>query len=79
MSFDLTIEPLGQTVAVEDGQTLLDASLRSGVYLPHACGHGLCGTCKVRVLDGEACAWPAVRTPRATSSSRPTSTRSPTR
>lgn len=53
MSFDLTIEPLGQTVTVEEHQTLLDASLRSGVYLPHACGHGLCGTCKVRVLDGE--------------------------
>jgi phenol hydroxylase P5 protein len=22
-------------------------------YLPHACGHGLCGTCKILVLDGE--------------------------
>ncbi|MDO8361896.1 MAG: phenol 2-monooxygenase domain-containing protein [Actinomycetota bacterium] len=53
MTFELTIEPLGQTVDVEEGQTLLDASLRAGVYLPHACGHGLCGTCKVQVLDGE--------------------------
>jgi phenol hydroxylase P5 protein len=53
VAYDLTIEPLGQTVAVEDSQTLLDASLRQGVYMPHACGHGLCGTCKVRVLDGE--------------------------
>ncbi len=53
MTYELTIEPLGQTVEVEDGQTLLDASLRAGVYLPHACGHGLCGTCKVQVLDGE--------------------------
>ena len=23
------------------------------MYLPHACGHGLCGTCKVQVTDGE--------------------------
>ena len=38
---------------VADGQTLLDACLRAGVWLPHACGHGLCGTCKVEVLDGE--------------------------
>ncbi len=53
MTYELTIEPLGQTVDVEEGQTLLDASLRAGVYLPHACGHGLCGTCKVQVLDGE--------------------------
>ena len=53
MTFDLTIEPLGQTIVVEEGQTLLDASLRAGIYLPHACGHGLCGTCKVEVLDGE--------------------------
>ena len=53
MTYELTIEPLGQTIGVEAGQTLLDASLRAGVYLPHACGHGLCGTCKVQVLDGE--------------------------
>ena len=28
---------------------MLDACLRSGIYLPHACGHGLCGTCKTQV------------------------------
>ncbi len=53
MSYELTIEPLGQTITVEDGQTILDASLRHGIYLPHACGHGLCATCKVQILDGE--------------------------
>jgi len=53
MSFQLTIEPLGQTIEVEDGQTLLDASLRAGIYLPHACCHGLCATCKVAILAGE--------------------------
>lgn len=49
----LTIEPLGQTIEVEEGQTLLEAALRNGVYLPHACCHGLCATCKVQVVDGE--------------------------
>jgi phenol hydroxylase P5 protein len=53
MSYTLTIEPLGQRLALEEGQTLLDAALRAGIYLPHACCHGLCATCKVQVTDGE--------------------------
>ncbi len=53
MSYQLTIEPLGATIEVEDGQSLLDAALRQGIYIPHACGHGLCGTCKVEVCEGE--------------------------
>ncbi len=51
--FELTVEPSEDLVTVADGQTILDACLRAGVWLPHACGHGLCGTCKVEVLDGE--------------------------
>ena len=53
MSYELTIEPLGQTIEVEEGQSILDAALRAGVYLPHACCHGLCATCKVQIVDGE--------------------------
>ncbi|VTU46638.1 Phenol hydroxylase P5 protein (plasmid) [Variovorax sp. SRS16] len=53
MSFQIMIEPLGQGVPARDGQTVLDACLRAGVWLPHACGHGVCGTCKVQVLEGE--------------------------
>ncbi|MDO9611299.1 MAG: 2Fe-2S iron-sulfur cluster binding domain-containing protein [Serpentinimonas sp.] len=53
MTHQLTIEPLGATIMVAPGQTLLDAALRQGIYLPHACGHGLCGTCKVQVCHGE--------------------------
>ena len=53
MSFELTLEPLGATIEVEEGQSILDAALRQGIYIPHACGHGLCGTCKVEVVDGE--------------------------
>lgn len=54
MSYEITIEPTGDVIEVEDGQTILDASLRQGVWLPFACGHGTCGTCKVQVLDGDA-------------------------
>jgi phenol hydroxylase P5 protein len=53
MSYEMLIEPLGETIEVEEGQTILDAALRSGIYIPHACGHGLCGTCKVEIVDGE--------------------------
>ena len=53
MTYQITIEPLGQTIEAEEGQTILDACLRAGVWLPHACCHGLCATCKVQVLDGE--------------------------
>ena len=53
MSFRLTIEPSGEVLEVAPEQSLLDACLRAGVYLPYACHHGLCGTCKVQVLEGE--------------------------
>lgn len=53
MSYQLTLEPLGETIEVEEGQNILDACLRVGLYIPHACCHGLCATCKVQVLDGE--------------------------
>lgn len=53
MSYELSIEPLGRTIEVEEGQTILDAALRAGIYLPHACGQGYCATCKVCITDGE--------------------------
>lgn len=53
MSQQLTIDTLGVTIDVEEGQTILDAALRQGIYIPHACGHGLCGTCKVEITGGE--------------------------
>lgn len=53
MSYRLTIEPLGESIEVEEGQNILDACLRQGIWLPHACVHGLCGTCKVDVMEGD--------------------------
>ncbi|OYD23705.1 NADH:ubiquinone reductase (Na(+)-transporting) subunit F [Oceanimonas baumannii] len=54
MSYEVTIEPTGDVIEVEEGQTILDAALRQGVWLPFACGHGTCGTCKVQITDGFA-------------------------
>lgn len=53
MSHTLTIQSTGDEIEVEDGQSILDACLRAGIWLPHACCHGLCATCKVDVVDGE--------------------------
>ncbi|MEL0082969.1 MAG: 2Fe-2S iron-sulfur cluster-binding protein, partial [Gammaproteobacteria bacterium] len=53
MSYELTIEPLGVSVEVEEQQTLLEAALRAGIWLPHACNHGLCSSCKAELIDGE--------------------------
>jgi len=53
VGYRLTIEPLGETLELEDGQSILDGALRAGIWLPYACNHGLCGTCKVDVLEGE--------------------------
>ena len=53
MSYELTIEPLGETIEVDEEQSILDACLRAGIWLPYACNHGVCGTCKIDVVDGE--------------------------
>lgn len=51
--FQVTIEPLGREVTCRDDQTILDACLRAGVWIPHSCTHGTCATCKAEVLDGD--------------------------
>lgn len=53
MRYTLTIASTGDEVQVEEQQTILDACLRSGIWLPHACCHGLCATCKIDIADGE--------------------------
>ena len=52
-TYRITIEPVGAEVACREDQTVLDACLREGIWLPHACTHGTCGTCKAEIVDGE--------------------------
>ena len=52
-TFTVTVEPLEREVECRSDQSILDACLRAGVYLPHACTHGTCGTCKLQVLEGD--------------------------
>jgi NAD(P)H-flavin reductase/ferredoxin len=39
-------------VECEDDQSILDAFLRAGVWMPNSCNQGTCGTCKVAVVLG---------------------------
>jgi phenol hydroxylase P5 protein len=52
-SFTVRVEPLGSEITCRQDQSVLDACLREGIWLPHACTHGTCGTCKAQVIDGE--------------------------
>ena len=46
-------EPEGLETLVEEGQTLLDAARELGIILSAVCGgKGLCGRCRVEVIDG---------------------------
>lgn len=50
--FELELAGSGRIVAVEAGQTALQALLAAGVDLPFSCEQGICGTCLTRVLSG---------------------------
>ncbi|MBL8930877.1 MAG: 2Fe-2S iron-sulfur cluster binding domain-containing protein [Kineosporiaceae bacterium] len=52
-TYQITVDPIGAEITCREDQTILDACLRAGVWVPHSCTHGTCGTCKVEVLDGE--------------------------
>lgn len=52
-AYEVTVEPVGRKIDCREDQPILDACLRAGIWLPHACTHGTCGTCKAEVLDGE--------------------------
>jgi phenol hydroxylase P5 protein len=52
-TYTISVEPLGREVECREDQNILDACLRKGIWLPHACTHGTCGTCKVQVLEGD--------------------------
>ena len=66
MSDTITID--GQTVPFKEGQTIMDAALAAGVYIPHLCHnpeftpHGSCKLCTVNVngRNVASCTMPAV-------------------
>ena len=52
MSKVCTVVVNGEAFSANCGDLLLDAALMNGIDIPHDCRSGICGTCRVRVLDG---------------------------
>lgn len=50
---NVKIIPSGHDFFVEGTESILDASVRSGLKLAYGCSSGNCGTCKARVVSGE--------------------------
>jgi phthalate 4,5-dioxygenase reductase subunit len=53
-AFDVVLQRSGQRVSVGARQSLLDALRAKGIHVSSSCESGTCGSCKVRLLDGEA-------------------------
>jgi CDP-4-dehydro-6-deoxyglucose reductase len=49
---NVTIQPSGLQLQVEEGEAILAAALRQGFVLPYGCRNGACGSCKGRILSG---------------------------
>ena len=50
--YSLRLQRSGKFIAVDAGETMLDALLNAGVNVPFACSEGICGTCRIDVIDG---------------------------
>ncbi len=53
MTYRVQIRGLDAEIDVEQGETILDAALRSGLAFPFGCQSGNCGACKTALLSGE--------------------------
>lgn len=53
MAFDVEIASSGQLIQVAADQTVLDALVSAGVDVPVSCEQGICGTCVMKVIEGE--------------------------
>lgn len=54
-SIPVIFEPVGVSTTCAAGDRLLDIAEAAGVEIRHDCGgHGICGTCRVQVLEGTA-------------------------
>jgi CDP-4-dehydro-6-deoxyglucose reductase len=53
MAYQVTIKPSNHVVAVQAGETILEAALREGFVIAYGCRNGACGTCKGKLLSGE--------------------------
>lgn len=53
MTNTVTLQPFGVGFDCADDETVLAAALRNGISLRYGCKHGGCGSCKMRLREGE--------------------------
>jgi len=51
--FRVRVTPGDAEFKIREGERILAAARRSGVWLPFECGWGACGTCKLTLTEGE--------------------------
>ena len=60
--YQVTFQPYGITVEVGCGENLLELARRGGVGITASCGgDGVCGTCKVKIIQGEVDSPPSLQ------------------
>ena len=53
-AFAVRLARSGREIGVPAGVTILEALRRSGIEVPSSCESGTCGTCRTRLVEGEA-------------------------
>jgi len=52
-AFEVHVEPVGLTLSVAPGESVMTAAQRGGYHWPNICGgQAMCGACRVRVVAG---------------------------
>lgn len=52
-AFQIRLQPQGGSFTCTSDQTVLDAAMAAGYWLPHSCRAGTCDTCHLTVVEGE--------------------------
>jgi CDP-4-dehydro-6-deoxyglucose reductase len=54
MTFQVLVNPSGRQFSCDAGESILAAAIRAGVGLPYGCKNGACGSCKGKLVSGQA-------------------------
>ena len=54
MTFQVLVNPSGRQFSCDAGESILAAAIRAGVGLPYGCKNGACGSCKGKIVSGQA-------------------------
>jgi ring-1,2-phenylacetyl-CoA epoxidase subunit PaaE len=49
----IVLDGAARSIAIAEGQTVLDAALAAAIDAPYACKAGVCSTCRAKLVEGE--------------------------